>query len=60
MKRAAMLLLGPLVVDALGAVAFAEARNLTDEVYSPTFSVDAGDWRSRARIRATSRPTSPA
>jgi iron complex outermembrane receptor protein len=27
-------------IDALGAVAFAEARNLTDEVYSPTFSVD--------------------
>ena len=27
-------------IDALGAVAFAEARNLTDAVYSPTFSVD--------------------
>ena len=27
-------------IDAIGAVAFAEARNLTDEVYSPTFSVD--------------------
>ena len=26
--------------DAVGAVAFFEARNLTDEVYSPTFSVD--------------------
>ena len=27
-------------IPALGAVAFAEARNLTDELYSPTFSVD--------------------
>jgi iron complex outermembrane receptor protein len=27
-------------IDAVGAVAFAEARNLTDEVYSPTFSID--------------------
>jgi iron complex outermembrane receptor protein len=27
-------------IDALRAVAFADARNLTDQVYSPTFSVD--------------------
>ena len=33
-------------LDGLGATAFVEARNLTDEVYSPTFSVDdaAGRW----------------
>jgi iron complex outermembrane receptor protein len=32
-------------IDALGAVAFAEARNLTDEVYSPTFNVDDATGR---------------